>query len=316
MRNGKRTWLAVGLVAIGLLGGFAFGLAGLTAGQTAADSAVSADEAAVHKAMEEFVNAFNAGDAKKLATTLTPTAEYIDDDSNRLVGAAAISELLGKFFQANKGALLQITPEGARTIAPGVVAEDGESVITVPDKNSQSARKFTAIFAKVEGNWKLASLREFPEDAQVISAEERLNDLAWFVGDWLDEGRDSLVSNNVRLAADKSHLIRDFSVKKDGEELVKGMQWIGVDPLTGTLKGWSFDSAGGRSETTWTKNGAEWLVRMTGITSDGDESGATFIFKPVTKDRIELKVMHKVVGGEVEADSSTVLVRRAPATTK
>lgn len=316
MRNVNQMWLGVGLVTIGLLGGFAFGFARQTAGQTAADSAVSPDEAAVHKAMEEFVNAFNAADAKRLAATLTATAEYIDDESNRMVGANVIAEMLGKFFAANKGAAMQITPEGARTIAPGVVAEDGESVITVPDKNSQSTRKFTAIFAKVDGQWKLASIREFPEDAVVISAEERLNDLAWFVGEWLDEGRDSLVSNNVRLAADKSHLIREFSVKKDGEELVKGMQWIGVDPLTGTLKGWSFDSAGGRSETTWTKNGAEWLVRMTGITSDGDESGATFLFKPVTKDRIELKVMHKVVGGEVEPDSSTVLVRRAPATNK
>jgi uncharacterized protein (TIGR02246 family) len=151
MRNVKRTWLAAGLLTIGLLGGFAFGIAGLTAGQNPAEPAVSADEAAVHQAMEEFVSAFNAADTKKLAATLTPTAEFIDDDSNRLAGAAAIADMLGKFFAANKGAVLQITPEGARTIAPGVVAEDGESVITVPDKNSQSTRKFTAIFSKVDG---------------------------------------------------------------------------------------------------------------------------------------------------------------------
>ena len=316
MSNGKRKWYAAGLLAIGIAGGFVFGFARLSAGQNAAAPAVSADEAAVHKAMEEFVNAFNAGDTKKLAATLTPTAEYIDDDSNRIEGSAAIADMLGKFFAANKGASLQITPEGSRTIAPGVVAEDGESVISVPDKKSHSTRKFTAIFAKVDGQWKLASIRDFPEDAEVITAEERLNDLAWFVGEWIDEGGDSLVTNNIRQAADKSHLIREFSVKKNGEELIKGMQWIGVDPLTGTLKGWSFDTAGGRSETTWTKNGEEWLVRMTGITSDGDESGATYLFKPLSKDRVELKVMHKVVGGEVEPDSSTVLVRRAPATTK
>ena len=71
-------------------------------------------------------------------TALTATAEYIDDDSNRVEGSKAVGELLAKFFAANKGAKLQITPEGARTVAPGVVIEDGESVVTVPDKTQRA----------------------------------------------------------------------------------------------------------------------------------------------------------------------------------
>jgi hypothetical protein len=143
-----------------------------------------------------------------------------------------------------------------------------------------------------------------------------MQELAWFIGEWVDEGGDTLVVNNVRLSADKTHLIREFSVKQVGEELLKGMQWIAIDPLTGTIKGWSFDTAGGRSESTWTKNGAEWLVRSKGVTSDGDESGATYIFKPLSKDRIELKIMHKVIGDTVEADSTAIMVRKVPAPKK
>jgi uncharacterized protein (TIGR02246 family) len=316
MRFSPRTGLTAGLVLVGLTAGLVFGLTARPAVEIQPvkgdDPQAPLDEAAIHKALEEFVNAFNENDGKKIATALTANAEFIDDDSNRVAGAAAISEMLGNFFAANKGAKLQITPQGPRVVAPGVVVEDGESIVTVPEKKTQSVRRFTAVYAKVDGSWKIASVREYPEEPEVITAEERLQDLAWFVGEWMDEGGDTLVLNSVRLSADKSHLIREFTVKQEGEELLRGMQWIGIDPLTGTIKGWSFDNAGGRSESTWTRNGPEWLVRATGVTSDGDVSGATYLLKPLSKDRIELKVMHKVIGDVVEADSTAIMVRKAP----
>ncbi len=320
MRFSARTGLAAGLVIVGLVGGLVFGFTARPAAEAqpakADEPKASPDEAAVHKALEAFVTAFNENDAKKLAATLTATAEFIDDDSNRIEGAAAIGDVFAKFFEGNKGAKLQITPEGARTVAPGVVIEDGESVVTMPEKQTESIRKFTVVFAKADGGWKLASIREYPEDVQVLTPEERLKDLAWFVGEWVDEGGDSLVTNTIRYSADKSHLIREFNVKQEGEELLRGMQWIGIDPLTGNIKGWSFDTAGGRSESMWTKNGAEWLVRSTGVTSDGDESGATYVFKALSPDRLELKVMHKVIGNTVEADSTALMVRKLAAPKK
>jgi len=320
MRMSSRTRLLAGLLIFGLAGGLAFGLnaRGTQAPQPAKGDGekASPDEADVHKAMEAFVAAFNEGDAMKLAASLSPTAEFIDDDNGRVEGAAAVREQFEKFFAANKGAKLQVTPAGARTVAPGVVIEDGESVVTVPEKLSQSARNYTVVYAKVDGAWKLASIREYPEEPVVVSPEERLQELAFLLGEWVDEGGDSLVENRVRLSADKTHMIREFSVTQQGEELLRGMQWIGIDPLTGLIKGWSFDTDGGRSESTWTRNGAEWLVRSTGVTSDGDESGATYVIKPLSKDRIELKVMHKVVGDTVEADSTAVMVRKAPAPKK
>jgi uncharacterized protein (TIGR02246 family) len=275
------------------------------------DPKLSPDEIAAHKALEAYVNAFNENDAKKIVATLTADAEYIDDDGSRAEGAAPIGELLTKFFESNKGAKLQITPHGARAVAPGVAIEDGESVVTVPEKKTQSARKLTVVYAKIDGAWKIASVREYPEQPEVLTHEERLKDLAWLVGEWVDEGGDTLVSSNIRYSPDKSHLIREFTVKHVGSDLLSGMQWIGVDPLTGNIKGWSFDNAGGRSEATWTKNGNDWLIRSSGVTSDGEESGATYILKPLSKDRLELKVMHKVVGNTVEGDSTSILVRKA-----
>jgi uncharacterized protein (TIGR02246 family) len=267
MRSRSVGGLAAVLVLVGIAAGVVYGVAyrpATVASQVPADPKTNPDEADVHKVMEAFVNAFNENDAAKLGATLTATAEFIDDDSNRVEGAKAIEELLGKFFATNKGAKLQITPEGTRTIAPGVALEDGESVVSIPDKKTQSVRRYTIAFAKTDAGWKIASIREYPEETEIEDAADRLKELEWFIGEWVDEGGDSLVTTTVRLPADKSHLIRDFTVTQQGKELLKGMQRITVDPLTGTVRGWSFDSAGGYGESTWAKNGDSWLYQARG----------------------------------------------------
>src|SRR5262245_6670289 len=166
-----RILLAAGLIAIGLAAGLVFGTGRQ---QPAADVKTNPDQEAVHKALEVLVNAFNANDAKAAAATFTANAEYIDDESNRIEGPAAIEALLAKFFAANKGAKIQLTPDGVRTVAAGVAIEDGESVITVPEKATQSTRRYAMVFAKVDGAWKIASVREYPEDDDAVPPGERL----------------------------------------------------------------------------------------------------------------------------------------------
>ncbi len=79
MRHILRIGLAAGLVTLGLVGGLVFGLAARPAAKAQLakgdDPKPSPDETAVHKALKDFVTAFNAGDVKKLAATLTETNE-------------------------------------------------------------------------------------------------------------------------------------------------------------------------------------------------------------------------------------------------
>lgn len=268
------------------------------------------DQESMHKVLESFAAAFNSGNAKAAAGSFVTTGEYIDEDGNRIEGAAAVEELLTRFFADNKGAKLQINPKGVRTVAPGVAVEDGESVVTVADKGSQSTRQYAMVYAKLNGAWKIASIREYPEVEEPVDATEKLKALEWIIGDWIDEGGDSTLAVSCKWSADRTHIIREFSVRQQNKELLKGMQRIAVDPLTGSIKGWAFDSEGGHGESTWTPNGTEWLVRGSGVTGDGDFAAATYILKPINKDRVELKTMHKVVGDSVEPEMTSILVRK------
>jgi uncharacterized protein (TIGR02246 family) len=307
MTTTPRLLAAVGLIGCGLAAGLVFGVGRQ---QPAADAKTNPDQEAVHKTLEAFVTAFNAGDAKAAAAAFTATAEYIDDDSNRVEGPAAIEALLAKFFSLNKGAKVQITPDGVRTVSPGVAIEDGESVVTVVDKGTQSTRRYAMVYVKVDAAWKIASVREYPESDDPVPPAERLKSLEWMVGDWIDEGADSNILITCKWSTDKTHLIRDFSVQHKGKEVLKGTQLISVDQATGSIMGWAIDSDGGHGETTWTQNGESWLVYGRGVTGDGDTAAATYLLKPIGKDRVEWKTVNKVVGDAVEADQTTILVRK------
>jgi uncharacterized protein (TIGR02246 family) len=304
----RRVALSTCLALAGAAGGLVF-VSG--SGPIAADDAkANLDQEAVHKVLASMVAGFNKGDAKEAAKSFGEKAEFIDDDGNRVEGPAGIANVLAKFLGDNKDAKLQLTPSGARTVAPGVVMEDGESVVTVAGKGTQSTRRYAMVYAQVNGAWKIASVREFPEDELPVAAVERLKALEWMIGDWIDEGGDSMLTVSCKWSADKSHIIREFSVVRRNKELLKGTQRIGVDPQTNSIKGWAFDSSGGYGESVWTPNGAEWLIRGNSVTGEGDSAAATYILKPINKDRVELKTMHKVVANTVEADMTTILVRK------
>jgi uncharacterized protein (TIGR02246 family) len=314
MHISTRGGVAALLVLTGVSAGLIHGLTvhpAVPGGQPKPEEAKpNPDQAAVHKALEAFVAAFNANDATTAAAVFTERAEFIDEDNNRVEGTKAIEDLLAVFFTNNKGAKLQVTPDGVRTVAPGVAIEDGESVVTVPEKKTQSVRRYTMIYAKVGEQWKIASIREYPEEPEVLTPAERLAELEWFIGEWVDEGGDAVVTTTVKMAPDRSHLTRDFVVMQQGQQVLSGTQRIAVDPLTGLIRGWSFDSGGGHGESSWTRNGDAWLIRGTGVTAEGEFSSATYILKPLSKDRIELKVVNKVVGDTVEADTTSILVRK------
>lgn len=284
----------------------------LVGSKAAEEKRAAANAKDVEKAMAAFADAFNEGDGAKAAATFTTDAEYIDDAGNGIRGRDEIGKLLARFLENNKGAKIQFTLDDPRQVSPDVILQDGESVCTVPDKKTQSTRRYGVVFARQDKTWLIGSLREFPEESSGDSGADKLKDLAWLLGEWVDEAGDGTVVTTARWSEDKHYILRDFTVKLKGKDALSGQQRIGVDPLTNQIKGWTFDSQNGHGVTTWVKNGEQWLVKATGVTADGDAASATYIFSRAGKDKVLWKTMHRVVGDRVEPDIEVTIVRRGP----
>ena len=310
MRTTQRYAGLAGLFFTVILSGIWLVGGGVARQQNPNENKAAPEEREIHKALEQFVSGFNANDSKAMEKALCPGMEFIDENSQRVSGRNAVVELLATFFKSNAGAKIQLTPEGARVVSPVLALEDAESVITIEEKGKQTARRVSLVYALQEGVWKIASFREFPESESETDTVAKLSDLAWLEGNWVDENPDGVVETQFVMAKDGSHLQREFTLRQQGAEVLKGSQRIAVDPRSGSIRAWTFDSMGGHSESSWTKHGEGWLIRGNGVSSDGKETSATFSLKPLGKDRLEFKTFHKIVGNEVEPDNTTILVRK------
>lgn len=298
-----KSWLPVAIVSAALVV-CGVGLH-LWAGQAGDETA----NPPTQKTLETLVNAFNNGQAAAVAACFAPEAEMIDEEGQGVMGRAAIEKVFADFLSKNPGAKMHLQPEPPRRVAPSLIMEDGTSTVTLADGSTQTARRYAAAFVKVGDQWLIASLREYPTAEEDVAAVT-LKELEWLVGEWVDEGPEALVVISARWADDRRAIIRDFSIRVSGKEIGPGMQRIAIDPLTGQIRGWAFDGAGGHGESVWVKHGDEWLVKTQGVTSEGEPSSATHILKLLSPDRVLWRTVHRVVGNRVEPDLETTLVRR------
>jgi hypothetical protein len=84
--------------------------------------------------------------------------------------------------------------------------------------------------------------------------------------------------------------------------------------LAKKIRSWVFDSEGGFCEGIWTREGNQWIVKMTGVTHDGKIASSTNITTRVSKDRMTWQQRDRIVGGEKTPDiAETPITRQPPA---
>ncbi len=270
------------------------------------------DEQAVRQVTQNFVKAFNAGNAEKAAALFFSGADLIDDAGNVHKGAAAIKDVLGRFFEKFPGATSTMTPDSVWMVSPGLAIEEGRRVVSSKDDKPSAATKYTFVMIKQQGEWKIASAREV-EDDDSLSPHDRLKPLGWLVGDWVDEGSDAVVQISCKWSDDTNYLLVDFNAKIQGKPALKSRQRIGWDPLTGKVKSWVFDSDGGYGEGHWSQVANRWVIKSTAVMPDGQTGSATIVLEPQDKDSYFIKGSDRIRGKTAEPDFEMKIVRRPPA---
>jgi uncharacterized protein (TIGR02246 family) len=269
------------------------------------------DTAAIRAADEQLVKAFNAGKADELAAMFLPKGELIDEEGIVYAGQAAIKDLLTKFFEKFPGAKLTHDVDSIRVIGP-VAFEEGSRTIVTKDESDAAQVSFLLIRTKIGNGWPIVSLRDYSDDPD-LTPNDRLQPLAFLVGDWVNEGNDAAVRISYRWSDDKNFLLGDFHVGKNGSTVMQSTQRVGWDPLAGKIRSWMFDSDGGFGEGQWTHlDDGSWVIKSTAVLPDGQTGSATITLTPQGKDRYTLKGTDRIAGDERDENYEFIVSRRPP----
>ena len=267
------------------------------------------DEQAIRHAAQEYLAALESGDAKALSAAWTADGDFVDE-LGRSYPARELIEHEAKLERKGPRPATKVVANTIRFLTPDVAIEDGRTEVThsAAQEATPLNGRFTAIWVRQEGKWRLASLRE--ARLEIVPDAGDLADLDWLVGDWTATGRDAAIDISAHWNETHTFLLRELSVIRDGKVAFSATQRIGRDPLTGKIRSWLFDSDGGYGEGLWTKKGKSWVVQATGALPDGKRTLSTNVFAPAGPDGISWKTSGARVGDEPRPDLDLKLTRK------
>ncbi|NLX98816.1 MAG: SgcJ/EcaC family oxidoreductase [Rhodopirellula sp.] len=271
---------------------------GLTSAIGAEADRQAADRAAIRKAVESYVVAFNQGDAKALAAKWAPEAVYTNPLSGeQVVGREAIEQQFAAIFAEAKGAKLQAATNSIGFVSPNVAVEQGTAKVIRPDQAPDES-EYTAVYVKREGQWLLDRVTE--EDMPVVASHyEQLKDLEWMIGRWVDEDDQATVVTECNWTRNNNFLTRSFTVQIRDRIDMAGMQIIGWDPAAKQIRSWVFDSDGAFGQGTWKKKDNRWYIQQSGVLPDGRKSSSVNIITFVDDSTCTLQSVNRTVDGEL-----------------
>jgi uncharacterized protein (TIGR02246 family) len=276
--------------------------------------AQSAEEKPIRDLVAAVAKAYNTPDLKALAESFTEDADVVDTEGESTRGRGAVAEMYASTIEETPGLRLEPKVEEVRFLTPDVARVEGQTRLSTRTGDATEFTRFSGLVVKRDGKWLVAEIREYPAAVEDVSPYERLKELEWMVGDWVDESENVKSSSSVHWADNESFLIRDFQVEVQGEKPKSGTMFIGWDPPTGQIKSWLFDSEGGHGEGLWTRTGEkEWVVKAQGVLRDGRPTSATQIYVILNKDSVKVSSIDRIIGGQIAPDiAGVVMVRKPP----
>jgi uncharacterized protein (TIGR02246 family) len=273
---------------------------------------ITPQEAAVKHATESLLTAYKRNDAKAFAATFTVEGEYIDTKDIVFYGRKAITDEFAAFFRDTPGSSMKIDVVAIRSIARNLISADCTTHFKLSESVPSVSGRCRIVLSRETDVWQIASLQEWDSGIEELSHHAHVSQLDWMVGEWIGEGRNSHVHFFCRWDESMNYLRRDFTIEVAGATPLTGTQRIGYDPMTHRLKMWVFDSAGGFSEGFFNRDGEKWILKTSGVTSDGYLASATNTFTLVDDHRMTAETTEHFISGERIADTENLTIVRKP----
>ena len=255
---------------------------------------------------QNYVTAYNKGDAKAVASFYAQDVDYIDQDGQETKGRDGMEKLLAAAFQANPGAKLDVVVEEVKQLTPDVVLSRGVATVT-PISGAAEATRFVVIRVRKGNKWEISQLTETAAPAP--SAYSQLQQLEWLVGTWEDKSGDQTVQAKINWAGDKNFLVRTIKLKGDQAE-TDGWEIIGWDPERQQIRSWIFDSNGGFGESSWANDGEHWLIKASNVLPNGDRSTAENVLTKVGDNEFTWEAQNRTLNGDLQPSLDKIDVHR------
>jgi hypothetical protein len=206
---------------------------------------------------------------------------------------------------------LRIDIASIRFPTPDLAIEDGTSAVLSPDGDAPRRARYTNTLIKKDGQWLLASVREAAYTDP--SNYEHLRGLDWVIGEWADENSKGPTGHiSFEWASNDNFIHATRTVDFKDASLDNGTQIIGWDPVSKQIRSWSFEADGGFGESTWSKDGAKWVIKTKATTADGGAVTATNIITPVDEDTVKWQSKDRMISGKPIPDTKEITMKRVP----
>jgi uncharacterized protein (TIGR02246 family) len=273
--------------------------------------APASGEQAVRKAVAAYIEAMNKGDLDAIMAYWAPDADFIDEAGKTTRGHDAIRALFKTTLPTLKGCKITGQVYSVKFLRPDVALVDGSREITSSDGTRDSDR-YAVVWVKSGDKWLLSSVRDLPAEVEEAPSltYPQLKSLEWLIGDWTDDGGKGAVQIKCTWAPNKSFLLMDYEVKREGADPMLVTQRIGWDPVNNKVRSWVFDSTGGFGEGYWQRDGNKWVVSASGILADGGTGGSTNIYEFKDDNTFLYRSVDRDVDGQPVADVDVKFIRK------
>ncbi len=274
------------------------------------DPKAQAQEGTGHgKRAQEFIAAFNRGDAKTVASFWTPEGVYIDQIGREFKGRDALVKLYQEVFAANKGAKLTIHVKSLRSVTPDVAIEEGLTEVAPANGDPPTAARFVAVLVKKDDVWYFENVQETV--ARPPSNVEHFANVAWLIGDWTGESeKGQSARTSYSWAENQNFIVSSFAITVNGIPVTGGHQWIAWDAVDKKIRSWSFFSGGGFGEGVWKQDGDKWIIETTGKSAAGKQVSLTNVLAPVDANHITWQVTQLTVDGRPLPAGAVIKLKR------
>jgi uncharacterized protein (TIGR02246 family) len=271
----------------------------------------TADAKAIGELTEGFTKAYNGKDAQALGGFFTQNAEIQDEDGAITRGRDAIVTRFARQFAEGGSGTLKVSTDSLRFPAKDLAIEEGTATLTTGAGEQPRSNRYTVTYAREGGRWLHAMIRDEPAEDDM--PHERLSELEWMLGEWINESDDAIVLTTCKWSEDGNFLLRDFKVESEGRIDLGGTQRIGWDAQKNQFRTWVFDSKGGFAEGLMVRDDDRWVVKSSGVRPDGTPVSVTSTITVLGKDRMRWELSERTLGeAPVPGTDAFDLVRRAP----